>query len=340
MNLDIETTVRVIFVLLLAGAAGILYYAVRAFREASRLRFFLKKRKILSRAWQLVLYGLLTIAAAFLINRFAEPVTYQVFEPSPTITMTPTVTQTATPTLSPTQTLTPTLTITPEFTVTPIMPVVISDDFTSEITPNPEARFSPIEFARRLTGDLRAIDASDRFDQPNGTIFGSFTYANMTVGAQWTTLWFRDGELISYETIEWNGASGGYGFVDLTLPAEEWEPGVYEVQIFVGETWKTTGTFEVFGTPPTATPTQTATVTPLPTETPPATETPEATATDTPTSTPIVNTNTVTAPTTQPTATATFTPTFTVIASPTATNTLTPTISLTPEPTRRSTIFR
>ncbi len=327
MNLDIETTVRVIFILLLAAGAGIIFSAVRAFREAGRLRFFLKKREILSRAWRMVFFAIITIAAAFLINRYAEPVTYQVFEPSPTITLTPTITQTATVTLSPTPTITPTQTITPEFTYTPVMPVVISEDFTSEVTPDPEARFSPLEFARRLNGNLQPVDPSDLFDQPNETIYGAFSYANMTVGAQWTSLWFRDGELVAYETLEWNGASGGYGFADLTLPAEEWLPGVYEVQIFVGETWKASGSFEVQGDPPEPTATPTATETPLPTETPIPTETPLPAATATASQTALANTSTPL-------------PTATQLPAATATQTLTPTITLTPQPTRRSTIFR
>lgn len=327
MNLDIETTVRVIFILLLAAGAGIILSALRAFREAGRLRFFLKKREILSRAWRMVFFAIITIAAAFLINRYAEPVTYQVFEPSPTITLTPTITQTATVTLSPTPTITPTQTITPEFTYTPVMPVVISEDFTSEVTPDPEARFSPLVFARRLNGNLQPVDPSDLFDQPNETIYGAFSYANMTVGAQWTSLWFRDGELVAYETLEWNGASGGYGFADLTLPAEEWLPGVYEVQIFVGETWKASGSFEVQGDPPEPTATPTPTETLLPTETPIPTETPLPAATATASQTALVNTSTPLPTATQPPAA-------------TATQTLTPTITLTPQPTRRSTIFR
>jgi len=317
MNLDIETTVRVIFLLLLAAGAGIFFSAVRAFREASRLRFFLKRREILSRAWRLVLFAILTIGAGFLINRFGEPATYEIFEPSPTITLTPTVT------------LTPTETITPEFTYTPVMPAVISEDFTSEVTPNPDARFSPVEFARRLNGVLQPVDPGVLFNQPITTIFGAFTYANMTVGAQWTSLWFRDGELITYESIEWNGASGGYGFADLVLPAEEWEPGIYEVQIFVGDTWKTSGSFEVAGTPPTATPTPTLTETATPTETLQPTET-------------IVPTETETIPPTSEAEITVAEPTETATSQPisTATQTLTPTITLTPQPTRRSTFFR
>jgi len=336
MSLDIQTTVTIIFVLLLLAGGGIFFTAIRAFQEASRLRFFLKRRKLLGRAWQLVFYALLVIVAAFLVNSYAEPMTYQVFEPSPTATLTPTITLTPTVTQTSTVTLTPTMTETPEFTPTPIMPAVISEGFTSEVTPNPESIFSDISFARRLTGEYLPIDPNVRFDQPNATIYGSFSYNKMIPGTQWSALWFRDGELINYESILWNGASGGYGYTDASLPSDEWLPGFYEVQIFVGEVWKTSGYFEIFGDSPTPTPTSTSTITPIPTETAVNTVTTIPTETARPTETP--------QPTVTPTRTLvpTLTTTSTATELPTQTPTPTdiPTQTLTPAATRRSTIYR
>ena len=342
MNIDIQTTVTIIFILLMIAGGAILFSAFRAFQEASRLRFFLKRRKILGRAWQLVFYAALVITAAFLVKSYAEPITYQVFEPSPTpiSTQTITLTPTITPTL--TVTLTPTMTETPEFTPTPIMPAVISEGFTSEVTPNPESVFSAITFAKRLNGKYLPIDPNVRFNQPNTTIYGSFSYDQMIPGTQWSALWFRDGELIDYESIPWNGASGGYGYTDIALPADEWLPGFYEVQIFVGDTWKTSGYFEIFGDPPTPTPTLTATMTLtptktavntatiIPTETLKPSETPQPTFTST--GTPI--------PTLTATSTATKLPTQTPTPTNVPTQTDVPTQTLTPTATRRSTIFR
>ncbi len=336
MNVDIQTTVTIIFILLLLAGGGIFFTAFRAFREARGLRFFLKRRKILGRAWQLVFYAALVTTAAFLVNNYAEPMTYQVFEPSPTATFTPTITLTPTVTQTSTITLTPTITQTPEFTPTPIMPAVISEGFTSEVTPNPESVFSDLTFARRLTGEYLPIDPNGRFDQPNTTIYGSFSYDKMIPGTQWSALWFRDGELIDYESIPWNGASGGYGYTDLTLPSDEWMPGFFEVQIFVGDIWKTSGYFEVFGDPPTPTVTTTMTMTLtltetavntatiIPTETLKPSETPQPTLTFTRTLIP----------------TLTATSTATEIHTQTPTPTDIPTQTLTPVATRRSTIYR
>ncbi|HET9590390.1 MAG TPA: hypothetical protein VFO91_16505 [Anaerolineales bacterium] len=106
-----------------------------------------------------------------------------------------------------------------------------------------------------------------------------FTYDQMTPGAQWTALWYREGELVHYETLPWNGETGGFGFTEWEAPASEWLPGVYEVQIFVGLELKVIGQFVVQGDAPTAIPTATPslTITPSRTMTPSLTATPTRT---------------------------------------------------------------
>ncbi len=366
MNLDIETTVRTIFFIMLAAAIGLLVAAFRAFREAGRLRFFLKKRELLGRAWQFVFFAALVIVVAILINGYAEPVTYRYFQPSPTASQTPTITSTPTITLTPTITNTATVTPTFEFTPTPELPAVISEGFTSEVTPNPNAVFSVLEFSRRLTGEYLPVDPADTFANPIDELYGSFSYDSMSFGTQWTALWFREGELVCYETLPWNGASGGYGYTECLISAEEWLPGDYEVQLYVGETWKASGIFSITGAAPTstATPTQTPTLTPTITETPTEALSPTATTVPTETQSPTptaIPTETQT-PTLRPTRTGTLEPSATLTATLTSTNTprptrtatatqtsaptMTPTISpvpsatLIPTATRYSTIFR
>lgn len=334
MNLDIQTTVRTITFLLLIATGVVLFSAIRSFREAGRLKFFLKKRELLGRAWKMVLYSLFILVSAILVNRFAEPITYRVYSPSSTASLTPTITLTPTASLTTTATIPPTETITPQFTSTPIMPAVISEEFTSQVAPNPDAVFSPIVFARRITDENLPIDPAEGFENPIDTIYATFSFDRMMPGSQWTALWFRDGELIYYETKPWNGASGGFGYSDCLITADQWFPGNYEVQIFVGELWKISGIFSVIGEPPTPVPTET----PLPTETstqPPATITPSLTDTPIPT---IAATNT----SQPPTDTASVEPTATITPGPTQTpvNTVIPSPTIIPTATRFSTTFR
>jgi len=96
-----------------------------------------------------------------------------------------------------------------------------------------------------------------------------FSYAEMLPGSQWTALWFRNGELVHYETIPWDGETGGYGFTEWEAPADQFLPGTYEVQIFVGLEWKVVGQFLLQGDAPTAiaTSTLTPTTSPIPNST-------------------------------------------------------------------------
>lgn len=308
MNLDIETAVRTIFVLLLIGSAFIFILAWRRYREAQRILFFIKKQKIVRSVWGLFFTGLLIVVFAFAFNHFSEPIAYLYFPPSPTATLTPTQTMIPTITGTPTITMTPTITFTPLFTPTPFLPAAIRSGFTSSKTPNPDAVFSMMKFSRKLGINLMPIEPQETFSNPIITLYGTFTYDRMIRGSQWTALWFRDGELIYFESLPWNGESGGYGFTETNLSPEEWLPGRYEVQIFVGETWKISGNFEVIGEPFTPTPTPTVTPTQTPTNTPTSTLIPTRTLSPTSTATP-TKTKTLT-----PTASvqATFTPTPTV----------------------------
>ena len=283
MNLDIETTVRTIFVLLLAGSAFIFYVAWKRYREAQRIFFFVKRQQFIRSVWGLIFMGLIVVIIAFTFNRFTEPVVYHYFPPSPTVTLTATASIIPTTTLTPTITNTPSITMTPMFTPIPVMPAAISSGFTSSTTPNPEAVFSKLSFSRKLSAEIMPLDPQESFRNPIITLYGSFSYDQMVRGSQWTALWFRDGELIDFESLPWNGASGGYGFTETKLLPEEWLPGKYEVQIFVGETWKTSGNFEVTGDPYTPTPTPTITPSRTPTITPTLTLTPTRTFTITPT---------------------------------------------------------
>jgi hypothetical protein len=283
MNLDIATTVRVIFVFMILLAATFFYRAWRGLQEAQRLYFFIKRQQLLRRIWLLTFIGIFIMIAAFAFNKFTEPVVYRFFVPSPTSTTIPTQTATPTITVTPSISPTPTITTTPQFTATPVLPVVISEGFKSTVTPNPKAVFSQITFARKLDKNLRPLNPDKLFKNPILTLFGSFSYDQMIIGSQWTALWFRDGELISYESLPWNGASGGYGYSEPKLSPEEWLPGKYEVQVFVGTTWKITGYFEVTGTPATSTPTPTLIPTRISTPLPIRTSTPLFTPTVKPT---------------------------------------------------------
>jgi hypothetical protein len=162
---------------------------------------------------------------------------------------------------------------------------VIEALFESNVTPNPNAVFSPLQFTQDCS-NLAEISPAAVFRNPIRYICAVFTYDQMTPGAQWTALWFRDGDMVHYETIPWDGEVGGYGWTEWEAPPEEWLPGTYTVQIFAGLEWKQAGQFLLEGDAPTAPPTQTATFTLTPSRTPTPTRTFTPTRTPTITRTP------------------------------------------------------
>jgi hypothetical protein len=110
----------------------------------------------------------------------------------------------------------------------------------------------------------------------------------MSNGVQWSALWYREGELVYYETAPWEGGTGGYGYTDWAPDSDQWLAGMYEVQIFIGSEWMVSGYFTVIGEPPTPTITLTPTLTATPSLTPTQTQPPTSTHTRQPTLTPTI----------------------------------------------------
>lgn len=241
----------------------------------------------MSGGWRMLAAGILMLLFAAWLGRFGEPVAYRYFPPSPTPTLSPTISPVPSMTLSPTITLTPTITDTPSvtdtptLTTTPNIPLAIEALFSGDVTPNPDAVFSPLQFST-VYENFECVAPSTTFVNPISSMTACFSYNNMLPGVQWTAMWYRDGELVHYETLPWDGTTGGLGYSEWSPPPQEWEPGTYTVQIFVGMEWKVVGQFVVTGEAPTAIPS----ITPSPTISPTVTRTPSSTPINTNTSQP------------------------------------------------------
>jgi len=278
--MDIRTGIYTTIFLAGVAAFFLLRFGIRSIQSGRRLTFYRLRQQRTSRGWRMLAAGVLLLVIAILLGRFGEPIAYRYFPPSPTITLTPTITLVPTITLSPTITLTPTITDTPSvtdtptITPTPYIPPAIEALFNSQVTPNPDAVFSPLQFST-VYDNFECVAPATSFVNPIDSITACFSYNNMSPGVQWTAMWYYEGELVHYETLPWDGTTGGLGFSQWSPPPEKWQPGTYEVQIFVGLDWKVVGQFVVSGEPPTSTPS----LTPIPSLTPTITRTPSATAT-------------------------------------------------------------
>ena len=257
-----------------------------AIRESGELPYHRLRQQRLLHGWQVVFWALVLLAVAGWLNFYGEATAYAVFPVTATPSPTVTPSLTPSPSLSPTLTLTPSLTPTLEFTYTPspsavpVLPPSVQGQFTSVVTPNPNAVFSPLTFSRGINfSTYLAIDAGAAFANPVGGIYATFSYDGMLPEVQWSAVWYREGELVYYETKPWDGGTGGFGYTEWFPKAEEWLPGLYQVVIFVGTEPKVGGEFEVTGAPATSSVTPTAS--PTATATPSKTNTPTVTVTHT-----------------------------------------------------------
>jgi hypothetical protein len=323
INLDVRTGVLTATILAAAIALLSLISGINAISSGRKVPYFRMRREKIVHGWRQIFLFLFLGGAAYLIYSFSEPVVYSFFPPTITPTLTSTATPTATITLTPTLTLSPTITETPSetntptITPTPHVPLAIEAQFEGEITSLEDVIFSPLQFTNQGVDSLyRPISPIDIFINPVGEMYAFYTYDGMVDGVQWTALWYRNGELVNFESSPWGGGTGGAGFSEWKPDADQWLPGDYQVQIFVGLDWIVVGNFSVEGEPPTTTPTITETASQTPTEAPTSTFTISPTAT--------------------PTVTSTITPTVTITLTPTITPTIpsaTPTATNTPWPT-------
>lgn len=286
-RMDIQSGAIALVILAAVFAVVSARSGLRLIQSARKMTFYRLRRQREAGGWRLLGLAAFLVIFAIALPMYGLPVVYHYFPPTPTITPTPsptpyrTITPTPTITLTPTMTDTPLVTDTATITPTPSVPLAVLALFDSLITPNPAVVFSPLTFSTKMDNNLQAVNPDTVFQNPITEMFATYSYNNMTPGAQWTAVWLREGQQVWFETKPFDGGTGGYGFTNCSTPTGGWLPGRYEVQIFVGEVWVQVGAFLVEGNPPTPLPSSTPTRTPIPSATPTNTKTPPA-ATATP----------------------------------------------------------
>jgi hypothetical protein len=274
MNIDIDTTFKVILILVAIGIITTISLALKSLQAARNLTFYRKRQDLVEHGWKMILFSLLLGGAGFLFYRFGEPIAYRYFPPSPTLTRTPTITTTPTITQTLENTLTPTITQTLAQTYTPMLPDVVQTEIKTPVGVEVNSIFSPVYFSTQ-TKDGWLINMTDTFTLPVTTLYAGFSYEDMVAGLRWTAVWLREGEIVCYETTVWENTTGGYYYSDFCnqkITPQMWVPGDWEVQIFVGQTWKTSGRFTILGDAPVVSGSSSPTVSPT---TPLSTSTPE-----------------------------------------------------------------
>jgi hypothetical protein len=260
--LTIDQTVALVALLFVAGFVLFAWLGWQQVASSSKLPFFMLRRDRVAAGWRMIVLGLILAFGALVVSLFGRQAAYAIVPPTPSATPTPTASQTATITLTPSITPTPSITSTPTITwtptpsPTPVIPEDIRVLFRETVTPDARAALSPIDVATRLDHSNRAVKPSTSFVAPDGKLYGAFTYNFMQDGVRWTSIWYRGETIVCLESKPWDGGTGGFGYTEC-LPTAGWQPGEYEIQMFVGTEWKVSVRFGILsGTPtPSATPT-------------------------------------------------------------------------------------
>jgi type VI secretion system secreted protein VgrG len=241
--MSVDRTVPVLSAVLLLVGVGAAILGWRFLRGSRGLQFHNLRRDRLRRGWRWIVFGGVLAVAGVLSGVFGRQVGYAVYPPTPTVTPTPTITQTPTLTLTPTITLTPSETETPTPTALPTLPIMVLVRET--VTPPAGALFSPIVVASRLDASNLPLDGTSQWTNPPSRLLGSFSYDNLQDGVRWTALWLRGEDVVCEpDTRIWEWGTGGYGYTECE-PADGWKPGTYMIQMFLGDQWRTTSTFEI-----------------------------------------------------------------------------------------------
>ena len=294
LSLDLQAFIRTAAALALLFASYSAWQGFRFLRSSGQLPYFRLRQKRAVNAWRLIGLSIVLLIVAAGLAFSGEDLAYNIFQvtatssPQPTASLTPSLTLSPTITLTPSETPTLQFTYTPSPTAIPQLPLSIEALFLSSVTPDSNSVFSPLTFSTGLnlsTYEPSGVDSE--FQIPISEIFASFSYDQMQNGVQWTALWYRQGDLVHFETLTWDGGTGGSGFTEWSPDAEEWIPGIYQVQIFVGSEPQVVGEFEVIGDQVTSTATITPSLSPTPVPTNTSLPTFTVTHTRFPTDTPI-----------------------------------------------------
>jgi hypothetical protein len=288
--LSVEQTVLLAAGILAVIAALAILAGVLLIRRAPNQPFFLVRQQTAAAGWRLILIAVGILVLAALVYAFGPPAIFQVVSPTPTITRTPTITFTPSITLTPTRTLRPTVTFTPSDTPTstpsptPYVPNNILQSFTSNVLPDPKAHIGPLSFGRTEPPDFLPLAPPVFTSKETRKVVAIFQYENINYGVQFTAIWYRDDVPVYWEdSYPWMGPASGIGTVVWNSAPNYFLFGSYEVRIFIGAEWKSTGRFDVVGPLPTATDTLIPTRTRMPFPTLTDTPTPKPTSTWPPT---------------------------------------------------------
>lgn len=226
-----------------AGIASIflaLIVTIRAYIRLRRGDYYVireEARRIVLRGSLLVIvFSALTVGAFFFPRQTPAP------DPTPTATVVKTLMPTPTrvaPTRTSTATSTPQPTATEPFiptsTAQATLPVAFSSPLAAAIPAPGDARFELWTLAQGVDQNNQPEKPSSHFPVGINRVYLFFRYDGLLPDVPWTTIWYRNGEVLSGGTSLWESRrSAGEWHVYLGFK-DGYPRGEYEVQVWLGE---------------------------------------------------------------------------------------------------------
>jgi hypothetical protein len=199
-----------------------------------------------ARRWMSALLVLLVLALVLLV--VPPPVAALLVRPTPVPTATPTAAPTCTATPCPTGTPTATPTRRPTATpptiptLTPSLspPETVLTPLPSAMPARENAHIAIITLAAGEDENGDPVDPGSEFPPGQQRVYLFFTYEGMRTGTQTTFAWYKGEEFIEFcsDTWLWGTVEGRqWGWRGRTSyrcrPPEGWEPGTYEIRVFI-----------------------------------------------------------------------------------------------------------
>ncbi len=251
LQLDWMPFLNLLFGIIFFLGLYLIFSGNKRIQKSKKVMFVNIRKKQLNQAFISVSFGFFMLMVVLFYFSKGKDIALEkipmTITPSPTatITLTPTITMTPTITLTPSATPTLDKTYTPTPTKVPTIPENVLGQFENVAQPNPDTIFSPLIFGVQIDSNYQIINQRTDFQNPVGHMYATFSYDGMSLGSQWTALWYRGNELVHFETFPWNAGTGGVGYTDWEPDPTEWKQGTYSVLIFCGTEWKVSGQFNV-----------------------------------------------------------------------------------------------
>jgi hypothetical protein len=230
-------------VVLLASIIPVMM-AIYQMDRARRAPFYVARAAALQRVRRWALVALLMVVVALILLIVAPRLARLLGRPTEPARGTPTaisavmVTSTSRPTRTPTVTPTRRPTATPPFipTSTPDVqpPESAATPLPGAVPAGEDARIKVITLAADRDEAGQPVDPGTEFPPGDHRIYLFISYDGMANGISWTFAIYRGGELVDSATQVWEWGAAGKTYLYFKPPGG-YEPGLYEMQVFVEE---------------------------------------------------------------------------------------------------------